>query len=77
MKSIKDITKSQLRQFAQDYHKNPLWLAMTNVLAKTSAADVAYVNSRGAAIQPVFSVDIPTMKAVDQQSSGRCWILRG
>lgn len=77
MKSSKDITKSQLRQFAQEYHKNPLWRAMTNVLAKTSAADIAYVNSRGAAIQPVFSVDIPTMKAVDQQSSGRCWIFAG
>ena len=50
---------------------------MQNVLASTPIDQSVKVASRIIDTQPIFSIDIQTMGAANQRSSGRCWIFAG
>ena len=74
MKNPAPISCADLERY-QDFHENDtVRRAMTSVFAKTNMNDMAFVTKKAKAMQFFFSVDIKTMAATNQMSSGRCWL---
>ena len=48
-----------------------------NVLAKNKITKAIKINDSRLYNKHIFEIDIPTMKATNQQSTGRCWIFAG
>ena len=48
-----------------------------NVLAKNKITKTIKINDKRVYNRHIFEIDIPTMKATNQQGSGRCWIFAG
>lgn len=74
METFHGITANQLAAFDKHYEGSALAHAMTNALCKTSVQDASFHNAALADAQFAFSVDLKTLPAANQKSSGRCWI---
>lgn len=72
--SLKGVTESELAGFKAGYGSDAVRQAMTAALYQTDLDKLlrAPVEARDLAFQ--FSIDIKTMKATNQKSSGRCWL---
>ena len=68
------LTLNNLQAFRSSYEDNPMSRAATHAASKTSVEDFCYDTREAAKMNHKFSVDIPTMGACNQKSSGRCWI---
>ena len=71
------ITCSDIETYKKKYDSNPMHRIMQNVLAKNKITKSIKINDSRLYNRHIFEIDIPTMKATNQQSSGRCWIFAG
>lgn len=74
---MKGISKAEIKEFKEKFDKNPQNRVLENVLAKNDILSSIKVNSKSVYTCPNFEIDIKTMQATDQKSSGRCWIFAG
>ena len=74
MKNATPITPAMQARFDADYQANDLRRAMTNAFSLTAMNALSFNPINARAMQFRFSLDIPTMKATNQKSSGRCWL---
>lgn len=68
------ISDAQLSRWSEAYRQSPERQLATLSLSKASLADVAFVSRGAYALRHKFSIDIETMEATNQKSSGRCWL---
>ena len=71
------ITCSDIESYFKNYDSKPMHRIMQNVLAKNKITKTIKINDSRLYNRHIFEIDIPTMKATNQQSSGRCWIFAG
>lgn len=58
-----------------EYHENDtVRRALIGVFSKTNMNDMAFSTSKAKLNQFMFSIDIKTMSATNQNASGRCWL---
>ncbi len=74
MKNATPITCCDIEKYVDYYKKDKVRVAMTNVFSKTNIGDMAFDTDASRAMQFMFSIDIKTMTATNQKSSGRCWL---
>lgn len=74
MKAEKPITEEALKAFTDSYTLSHEKQTLTRVFSKTSLADLAFDPVKSKSMLFKFSVDIKTMSATNQKSSGRCWL---
>lgn len=74
MTKATQITDQQLKKFMEGYFTDQKMLAMTNALSQADMTQVAYHSEAAAKMRHKFSVNIETMTATNQKSSGRCWL---
>ena len=74
---MKKVSLKQIEGYNKSFDKNMKRKLMQNVLASTPIDQSVRVQSRCVDTQPIFSIDIQTMGAANQKSSGRCWIFAG
>lgn len=63
--------------FDEDYEKDPKNTVISHAMSRNSISDVVFNPSSLKGVNPVFSIDIKTMPALNQRQSGRCWIFAG
>lgn len=74
MKQTRPITQEDIAGYT-GYHKNDaVRVAMTNAFSKTNMGDMAFDTAEAKKMQFFFSIDVKTMSATNQKSSGRCWL---
>ena len=71
------IKASEIEFYKKNYDSNPMNRIMQNVLAKNKITKTIKINDSRQYNRHIFEKEIPTMKATNQQSSGRCWIFAG
>ena len=74
MENSKSISEGSLKAFRVAYENNRISQSATKAASKTSVIDICYDTAHAKLMNHKFSVDIPTMGACNQRSSGRCWI---
>ena len=74
---MKSIKQEQLKKFKKEFEKYPQNKVMQNVLAKNDLTSSIRINERKVLTLPQYEIDIKTMPATNQKSSGRCWIFAG
>ena len=74
MKNASPISAAELSDFEKDYHSKRYYSAMTHAMSKVSVSDAAFCQENAYRMRRVYSIDIPTMPATNQLSSGRCWL---
>lgn len=79
MFKLKDqyMDQNKLNNFVSEYNKDTKNVVVRHSLTKSKIVDVIYDDRADKDIQTMFSVDIPTMRVVNQKQSGRCWIFAG
>ena len=68
------ISLNSIAAFRRSYQENTVSQVATRAASKASIKDVCYDTQHAKSMNHKFSIDIPTMSACDQKSSGRCWI---
>ena len=68
------LTMDNIRDFRSRYEADRISQVTTRAASKTAINDICYDTPHAARMNHKFSVDIPTMSATNQRSSGRCWI---
>ena len=71
---MKEITMDQISHWNNEFEADAQRNLAALSLSKSNMADVAYVSSEANKLRHKFSVNIKTMEAANQKSSGRCWI---
>lgn len=71
------ITRAMLEEYSKAYNGSAQLKAMTNALSKNDLNAVTFDNRTLSRMQQKFSLEIETMKAANQKSSGRCWLFAG
>ncbi len=71
---MKAITYDQISHWNDEFEADAQRQLAALSLSKTNMADAAYVSAEANKLRHKFSVDIKTMEAANQKSSGRCWI---
>ena len=71
---MKTITEQQISSWNESFHNDQRYQLAALALSKADMADVAFVSSAANDLRQKFSVNIKTMEAANQKSSGRCWI---
>lgn len=74
---MKSIKKEMLSQFQEAYEHNQVQTAMRHAIYNNSLDVCASVQENMTKNQNHFSVEIKTLKASNQFTSGRCWIFAG
>ncbi len=69
-----ELTKSTLAQVNEYAGKDIVRRALTGVFSKNNMRDMAFNTAKAKENQFIFSTDIKTMGATNQNSSGRCWL---
>ena len=72
-----NITKEDLKKYKANYESAPTNKVMENVLSKNDITKCIKINSTRSYNRPKFEIDIKTLSATNQYSSGRCWIFAG
>lgn len=71
---LKGVSKAELAGFKAGYEADALRQAMTSALYQTDLDKLLCAPAGARDLAFRFSVDIKTMKATNQKSSGRCWL---
>ena len=71
---FKGVTEAELLSFKAGYDADPLRQAMTSALYQSDLSKLLCAPASSRDLSFKFSIDIKTMKATDQKSSGRCWL---
>ena len=71
---MKPITEAQLSAWNESYVNDQRYQLAALALSKANMADVAFVPAAANGLRQKFSVNIKTLEAANQKSSGRCWI---
>ena len=71
------INLQDIENYKKEYDSKPMHRIMQNVLAKNKITKTIKINDVRVYNRHIFEIDIPTMRATNQQSSGRCWIFAG
>ena len=74
LENARGITPELLKKFKKDFEKDKVACVMEHAASKTPLSQIAYVPKSKVGNYHQFSIDIKTMKATNQKSSGRCWI---
>ena len=74
MSCSKTIKMEEIAQYRQAYRENSVSRIVTRAVSKTGINDACYDLEHAKRMNHKFSVEIPTMGATNQKSSGRCWI---
>ncbi len=64
----------QISDFRSSFEKNTIAGLASRAACKTCVNDICYDTEHAKKMNHKFSVEIPTMPATNQKSSGRCWI---
>ena len=68
------VAEQTLETFRQEFAADKALRAAANAASKTDPAEIAFGGMEAARLHHHFSVEIPTMSATNQKSSGRCWM---
>ena len=68
------ITAEQLNAWSEDYRNSEARQLATLALGKTDLKDAIFSSKGAFAMQPKFSIDIPTLPVANQKRTGRCWL---
>lgn len=71
------VTLQDIDAYLKEYDSKPMNRIIQNVLAKNKITKTIKINEKRVYNRHIFEIDIPTMKATNQQGSGRCWIFAG
>lgn len=71
---LKGVSEAELAGFKAGYRADALRQAMTSALYQTELDKLLCAPASARDLAFHFSVDIKTMKATNQKSSGRCWL---
>ena len=71
------ISFQDIDNYKKEYDLKPMHRIIQNVLAKNKITKTIKINDSRLYNRHIFEIDIPTMRATNQQSSGRCWIFAG
>ena len=71
------ITLQDIIDYKKEYDSKPMHRVIQNVLAKNKITKTIKIDEKRVYNRHIFEIDIPTMRATNQQSSGRCWIFAG
>jgi bleomycin hydrolase len=71
---MKNITVSDIESFDVAYESRPSSKLIHNALYKLSISDLAFIGDNMVGKNFNFSIDIKTLPAANQKSSGRCWL---
>ena len=74
MKHAQPLSSALTEQYERQYQGNALLKATANALSRNSISDISFDQSSLLEDRFKFSIDIPTLPATNQKSSGRCWI---
>lgn len=74
MNFSQSLSPETLKECRQSYENNRVARLTTRAVSKTAVDDICYDTEHAKKMNHKFSVDIPTMTAANQKSSGRCWI---
>ena len=72
--NAKPITENELSAWSKAYNDSAERQLATLAFSKTDVADAVYSCRDAFSMTQTFSIEIPTMRATDQQKSGRCWL---
>ena len=70
----KGLSAADMARYTDAYEHDALRRAMTNAFSKGTINDLAFNPIAARKMQFKFSIDIKTMSATNQKSSGRCWL---
>lgn len=68
------ISCDSLKKYEENYKNDCHYKLLTQVLSKTDINNLAYNTNAQIANPHMFSIDIKTMKALNQFGTGRCWL---
>ena len=71
---MKPISYDQISAWNESFVSDPQAQLAALALSKSNMSDVAYVSAKGNQLRQKFSVEVKTLPAADQKSSGRCWL---
>lgn len=71
------IETEKLEKLNEEYLNDRVNSIVRSALNKTSISDLSIIQERGEFVKNRFSIDIDTLPATNQKSSGRCWIFAG
>lgn len=74
MTNYKGISNENLEAYNNYYSNNLVSKIATKAMSKNSIDEVCFNTTGASKMSYKFSIDIPTMKATNQKSSGRCWL---
>ena len=74
MENLQSISEKDLESFRREYQENTISQVATKAASKCSVNDFCYDTQHAKLMNHRFSLNIPTMGATNQKSSGRCWI---
>ena len=74
---METLTFEQINQWHDAYIHNPLQTAMRHAVYNNPLDQCVMVQENMTKNQNHFSVEIKTLPAADQLTSGRCWIFAG
>lgn len=72
--SLRGVSTAELAGFKADYDADALRQAMSSALYQTDLDKLLCAPEAARDLSFKFSIDIKTMKATNQKSSGRCWL---
>ena len=71
------LTELRAKEILEKYNSDKKNAIFRHALAKNSLMDAVFVSEAQESVSNYFSIDLKTLPATDQQSSGRCWIFAG
>ena len=74
---MKEITCELLNEVEKEYKENDVYTIARHALSKNKISSITKVNEQIEFTRNRFSIDIKTLPATNQKSSGRCWIFAG
>ena len=74
MEHSQSITPENIQQFRAAYASNTVSRVATKAASKCAVNDICYDTQHAKLMNHKFSVNVPTMSALNQKQSGRCWI---
>ncbi len=76
-KCVGALDQKRLEELCEAYEKDPKSALVRHALSRNPISEIVYNSDAKRKIEPAFSVEVKTMAAANQRSSGRCWIFAG
>ncbi len=74
---MKIINKDFFSEVEEQYENNQLFVVGRHALSENKISDLTYVKEQEQFVQNMFSIDLNTLPALNQEKSRRCWIFAG